>query len=363
LKKNNKMGSNNGHITKTALKPPKAPGLVVDPDVPPLSEDDQAALESFRARQQVLRDLTIGCINGSHTGVYIYGPPGTSKTHTIHNTLREKKAYWQHHQRITAKPLYLELEKHPGAVHVIDDCEQLFSEKSALTLLRSALGGERVKGRRERRVSYSVSGSRARVLEHYFFGAIIFPSNRPLTDERPEIRAVMSRIPCVGHAPPEHEVRALMRHVARQGHTGEAGSMSPSECVEVIEYVIQLASELKCHLDLRWIEHSYGHYLTQLASGGAVDWRDMAKFHMMNTLTYFDHTPATQLAAKKGDHGQGDRRLQEIAIALEIHQLPGLNQDDRLRLWEERTTLLGIKLSRATYYRRRSEGLATTPGK
>jgi len=47
-----------------------------------------------------------------------------------------------------------------------------FSEKSALTLLRSALGGERVKGHRERRVSYSITGSRARVLEHYFFGAI-----------------------------------------------------------------------------------------------------------------------------------------------------------------------------------------------
>src|SRR5262249_48880926 len=137
----------------------------------------------------------------------------------------------------------------------------------------------------------SVSGWRARVLSHYFFGSIIFTSNRPLTDERPEIRAIMSRIPSVGYSPPEHEIRALMRFFARQGHVGETGRMTPAECVEVVEYVIRLAAELQGHLDLRWIEHGYGHFLTQVASGGTVDWRDMVKFHVMNTVTFFQHTP------------------------------------------------------------------------
>jgi hypothetical protein len=320
--------------------------------VPPLSEEDQAALASFRARQLVLRDLTLGCIDGNHTGAYIYGPPGVSKTFTIHNTLRERKAYWQHHQRITAKPLYLELEKHPGAVHIVDDCEQLFSEKSALTLLRSALGGERIRGRRERLVSYSVAGARARVLENYFFGAIIFTSNRPLTDERPELRAVLSRIPCLGFAPPVHEIRALMRHAARQGHSGEAGNMSPAECVEVVEFVIRLAAELRCHLDLRWIEHGFHHYLTHAVSGGTVDWRDMAKFHVMNTLTCFDHTPPRKQVQAGQEKVDGQKALsQEMDIAREISQTPGLSREDRLRLWEERTGL-----SRATFYRRLSAG-------
>jgi hypothetical protein len=313
--------------------------------------DDQAALEDFRTRQQVLRDLTLGCIDGHHTGAYIFGPPGVSKTYTIHHTLRERKAYWRQHQRITAKPLYLELEKHPGAVHVNEDCEQLVSEKSALTLLRSALGGERVRGRRERLVSFSVSGSRARVLEHYFFGAIIFTSNRPLADERPEIRAVMSRIPCLGFAPPDHEIRALMRHVARQGHVGETGSMSALECVEVIDYVIDLAGELKCRLDLRWIEHGYGHYLTHVASGGAVDWRDMVKFHVMNTLTYFDHRTSATTEATGSHRATGEE--EEMAIAQEIANTAGLTQQERLQRWEERT-----RLSRPTYYRRLQAGRA-----
>jgi hypothetical protein len=321
-------------------------------DLPPLSEEDLAALGDFNARQQVLRDLTLGCSRGAHTGAYVFGPPGTGKTHQVHTTLREQKAYWQHHQRITAKPLYLELEKHPGAVHVIDDCEQLFSEKSALTLLRSALGGERLNGRRERRVSYSVSGSRARVLEHYFYGSIIFTSNRPLTDEKPEIRAVMSRIPSLAYAPPEREIRALMRRVARQGHVGEAGSMTPHECVEVTEYVIRLAAELECRLDLRWIEHGYGHYLTHVAGGGVVDWRDMVKFHVMNSLTYFDYPAAKSSQPQPGDGGQEEDVAQQVAIALEIAGMEEKSGDERLRLWEERT-----QLSRATYYRRRAAGL------
>jgi hypothetical protein len=346
----------NSQVTRVAME--LSQGSQAEPDLPPLSEEDRTALASFQARQQVLRDLTLGCIDGNHTGAYIFGPPGTGKTHTVLNTLRERKAYWRYYQRITARPLYHEMEKHPGAVLVIEDCEQLFSEKSALTLLRSALGGERVRGRRERRVSFSVAGSRARVLGHYFFGAIIFTANRPLTDEKPEVRALLSRHPCVGHGPPDHEMRAVMRHEARKGYVGEAGRMSPQECVEVIEYTIALAAELECRLDLRWIEHAYGHYLTQAVSGGVNDWRDMVKFHIMNTITYFDHTPPNADQTEETYASRGDQVQREIAIALEIAQMSGLSREDRLRLWAERTVETNPPKGRspATYYRRLSDG-------
>jgi hypothetical protein len=322
--------------TPLAMKPAVGPQ-----DLPPLSEEDQMAWQSFQQRQQALRSLTLGCIEHHHTGAYIYGPPGDGKSFTVHNTLRERKAYWQQHQRITAKPLYMALEQHPGAIHVIDDCEQLFNERSALTLLRSVLGGEMINGRRERRVCFSVTGAWARELSHYFYGAIIFTSNRPLADEKAEVRAVLSRMPSMSFAPPDHELRAVMRVVARRGYVSGKRSMSPLECVEVIEYVIALAAELKGRLDLRWVDHSYGHYLTQ-TSGGTVDWRDMVKFHIMGALTCFDHP----LQA-----GQGADETEEIAIAQEIAQLPGLSRDDRLARWTERTGL-----SRPTYYRRLAAG-------
>jgi hypothetical protein len=349
----------NGHRARLAEETIVGPKTTIESDLPPLSEDDQTALVSFNRRQHVLRDLTLGCIAHHHTGAYIYGPPGASKSYTILNTLREMKVDCRHLQRITAKPLYLEMEKSPGAVFVIDDCEQLFAEKAAQTLLRAALGGERVKGRRERLVTYSVTGSRARVLEHYFFGAIIFTGNRPLADERPEIRAVLSRIPSINFAPPDIEIRALMRHVARKGYIGETGQMSPRECVEVIEFVIGRAAELKRGLDLRWIEHAYGHYLTEAVSGGSNDWRDSVKFHLMSTITYFDHAPSTAVAADQSESHSAVKQRRAAAIAKEIDNIPNLNSEERVKLWQERTVEINPPegMSRATYYRyRRFDG-------
>jgi hypothetical protein len=141
-----------------------------------------------------------------------------------------------------------------------------------------------------------------------------------------------------------------MRHAARQGHVGESGRISAAECVEIVECVITLATERQCRLDLRWLEHGYAHYLTQATGGGTVDWRDMVKFHVMRTQTYFDHPVA---GSSQSSAGQAKKATpaEEIAIALELMAMP-VSAKERVRLWEERTTS-----SRATYYRRRNEGL------
>jgi hypothetical protein len=78
-------------------------------------------------------------------------------------------------------------------------------------------------------------------------------------------------------------------------------------------------------------------------AGGKVDWRDMVKFHMMNTLTYFDH-PQSQA----GPTGAGESdEAKQAAAAQDIASTPGLTQAQRLQMWEDRT-----RLSRPTYYRR-----------
>lgn len=336
-------GQENNRVNSDKLVVRRQPMETPAEDLPPLSADDQGALARFQMRQQGLRELTNGCIDGDHTGFCIHGAPGTGKTFTVEDTLRARSADWKRHQRITAKPLFLALQQHPGAVHVVDDCEQLLSEKSALTLLRSALGGERVNGRRERQVFYSVAGAHAREMQFYFHGAIILLGNRPLAAEKEEVRAIISRVPCHSYVPPDCEIRAFMRSLARKGFVGENGRMSPSECIEVVEYVIKQVAELQGQLDLRWIEHAYGHYLTA-ERGGKIDWRDMIKNHVTNTLTSCDFTGHK---VKSGNDKSRDDRASETAIAWEISQMPDLTRAERLALWEERT-----RLSRATYYRR-----------
>ena len=73
----------------------------------------------------------------------------------------------------------------------------------------------------------------------------------------------------------------------------------------------------------------------------------MVKFHVMNVLTCFDYVP--------GDSGTREDIAQEIGIAQEIAEKPGLTQSARLQMWEDRT-----KLSRPTYYRRLQAGRANT---
>jgi hypothetical protein len=66
--------SNNGDESRGDIPQAHPPMRLVgqpapaEPDIPPLSDEDQEALASSQRRQQVLRDLTRGCIDGNHTG-------------------------------------------------------------------------------------------------------------------------------------------------------------------------------------------------------------------------------------------------------------------------------------------------------
>jgi hypothetical protein len=342
----------NGSVLKklevVRLKPPPKVDQVPKPEpVPPLSEEDQVALTEFDKRSQALRDLVVGCVRGAHVGAHIDGPPGVSKSYTILDTLNRLKAQYFVHQRISAQPLFYELKKHPGAVHVIEDCEGIFKHQSARTLLRSALGGQRIEGHRERHVVWAVSGWKPREESFYFWGSIVFTSNRALNDADPEVRAIMSRIPPLHFAPTDAELKALMRHVARQGFKGEAGQMTKHECVEVIEHVISTAGSLQCPLDLRWIEHAYGHYLTYAACGGGTDWRDMVRFHMMKTLTYFAHTVETNV----GKNGVCASSRQEAELQERCRVVARLINEFSTDAQRVAAYVAETRMSSATYYR------------
>jgi hypothetical protein len=62
---------------------PKQAGKPAQHDVPPLTAEDQIAIMEFNARQQVLPDLTVGCILKNHTGIHIHGPPGVTASMAV----------------------------------------------------------------------------------------------------------------------------------------------------------------------------------------------------------------------------------------------------------------------------------------
>ena len=73
-------------------------------------------------------------------------------------TLNKHNANWQHHQgHITAKGLVEAMEKRPGAIHLIEDAEDLLTEKNAPGVLRMALWTQDRSKPPERLVTWTVS--------------------------------------------------------------------------------------------------------------------------------------------------------------------------------------------------------------
>src|SRR5262249_53563322 len=119
--------------------------------------------------------------------------------------------YQTYNSRITAKGLFDALDRHPDAIHLIEDVERITSDKDAQSLLRAALwaqpGCERV-------ITWTTAkGGRQTVT---FRGGLIMIANRPLAD-LPELRALATRITVYRLEATDAELAALMRKIAAGG--------------------------------------------------------------------------------------------------------------------------------------------------
>ena len=65
------------------------------------------------------------------------------------------------------------------------------------------------------------------------------------------LQPLLSRIPTVFHNPSNEEIEALMRKIASQGWQG----LTPTECVEVCNYLLDRIRINGCDPDLRLLTH------------------------------------------------------------------------------------------------------------
>src|SRR5689334_10857746 len=109
---------------------------------------EQETLQGLKTKLEVIKDRVRGVATGFRTGFYLWGPGGTSKTHTVEETLKETgKKYLVTTNRLTARGLFDLLETHPAIVHVLDDVETLLSDRQAEGVLKGALDCPRDKER------------------------------------------------------------------------------------------------------------------------------------------------------------------------------------------------------------------------
>jgi hypothetical protein len=304
-----------------------------------LSSADRKALETLTPKLDLVRDRVRGVVRHLNTGLYLWGEGGTSKSYTVLEELKILKAdYILHNSRMTGRGLVDTLKKHPTTIHVLEDCESMFDDRRAWGVLRSALWSQSSKKPPEREVSWTAFNVDIRFV---FTGGLIMIANRSLEDV-PELRAIRTRIATLQLIATFPEVAALMRSVALRGYEYGDDYMTPAECLEVAEHIIDRMGGLKRSLDMRIFINGLRDYIQHKTGHSKTGWQDLIETRLKEM---------TLLRERRADVMQRERSL-----ALEISQMP-LSKEEKERLWRERTKSAQHPNGKSirAYYRRLKE--------
>lgn len=295
-----------------------------------LTDEDRKHLASLSEKIRVIRDRVTLCAEGFGNGVYIWGEGGIGKSHGVITTLTNlKKPYILHNTRLSAPAFFKSLEKHAKAVHVVEDVENIFTDRTNMNLLRSALWGQKdASGKQKRLVTYGIHPAE-RSIE--FEGQIIFTGNRPLLDI-PELRALATRIPTIHLAVTREELVALMKQISQQDYRSDKGILPSAKCGEVSEYFLSKFPKERLY-DIRILIRAFDDRLGVMKLGSKISssWKDLIR---------------SQLTGKvEPPINRREESSRDLSLALEISK-SCLSKGDRVKEWEKQTGK-----SRGTYYR------------
>jgi len=170
-------------------------------------------LAEMRRRQSVVRDYVRGVAREYATGLYLFGRPGTAKTHTVKDVLDRDvgEPYRDQRGHLTPVGLFELIAEHADEVIVLDDLVTIFKSDVALQILLSALEHPPPDSRdRGRVVRYRMKGDERRVC---FRGGIVCFSNRQLPDDE-LLGAFKSRVHTLNYDPSDAQLGALMLEAA-----------------------------------------------------------------------------------------------------------------------------------------------------
>jgi hypothetical protein len=294
-------------------------------------------LADLYRRQAIVRDYVRGVAQQYATGLYLFGRPGTAKTHTVRLTLEKEiqEIYVYQRGHLTPVGLFELIAEHPDEVIVLDDLVTIFRSDIALQILLSALEhpspGDRT---RTRVVKYRRKGEEVRAP---FRSGIICISNRELHDDE-LLGAFKSRVHTLNYDPSDAQLGALMLDLAEHGSL----PVPPEEALEVARFVIGAMLRQGCRFDLRlFINKAIPDYVQWKDDETESDWRDLVNACIEEHLVAVRHSGERPSRA--------DRKEEEQALIRQIEKEHPAGEA-RVRAWSERTG----KSARA-FYRRLAE--------
>lgn len=295
-----------------------------------LTEADKKSLEQFDRKQAEVKDNTKACILGFQTGLLLFGPGGTGKSHTIGITLEEEgitritsedvntlnegkqckgddedqgeegddestlnrpkfgKDSWISHQgRITPKGLVLMMKRFPESIHVIEDAETLFDDKNAWGVLRMALHSQDKARYSERSITWNTSDTKGS-FNFTFTGSLIIVGNRMLPKDSPEVDAVKQRCPTLTFALTNDELVAKMKSMCIGGYKKIPGHpISEREAFDTLDFIItELNSDPNfryTQLNLRMLDNGM-KVIAMTQIDDSINWRQMLLTQMQNQI-------------------------------------------------------------------------------
>lgn len=295
--------------------------------------DADSDLQSLRTRQKLITDRIRAVALHLSTGLYLYGRPGTSKTHTVCATLDGRGVDAIYHSgRLTSIGLFSLIAENADRVIVLDDISSIFCDTVAVELLLSALGNRNG----VRQVRYKTARHDRTVT---FSGGIIALSNLSLESHGAGLlHALNDRIPVIRYEPTDAEIVALMRHVAAQG----IAEIAPEACQMVLEFLLTESQRREIRPSMRLLlDKAIPDYQLYCQGNSELDWRDLVVANLEQQLI----SPAHPLS----DGNSDSRKQTEREIIQELMDRYSSRQE-RLQAWIERTGK-----SPATYYRRTKE--------
>jgi hypothetical protein len=299
-------------------------------------------LEELWRRKAIVRDFLRGVARQYATGLYLYGRPGTDKTHAVRALLEReiREIYVYQRGHLTPTGLFEVIAANPDELIVLEDVGAVLKSDVGVQVLLSAL--EHPKSRDgSRAVKYQRRGREYRV---DFRGGLIFMSNRQLHDDD-ILEAFKSRVHTFNYEPSDAQLGALMLEFADSGWPGgpTTPDIPPDAAREVTHYLIGEMLRLSCPFDLRLlVDKAFPDYQQWKDGEAESDWRDLVTAGIEEHLVaarYAGEPPVSREARKEEEHTIIQKIVRDHA-----------SRDERVRAWVERTG----KSARA-FYRRLAE--------
>jgi len=297
----------------------------------PSAKPNTGPLDRVQRLAKVIAARVDEVVSGDVPSFFLYGPGGHGKSHAVSMQLDRKPGpgKWLHwNSRMTPRALVEHLSIFRDAVHLFEDMEDLYKDKTSAGILRSACAS--VRGA-PRRITYTTArGS----FDFVFEGGVIVISNEDPSGNG-VIGAVASRMrPLLWQLRPD-EIVSIIRDAATKGYTHRGHLIPPAECHEVAEYIIGAMQSGK--VDLRtYFDHALPSYwYWKHAKAPAVHWTDVVK---------------SKIVGEPVIEQRHDRVEREREIACRCFD-EGNTTQARLDLWKKRTGW-----NKQAFYNRLKEG-------